>query len=269
MEQWGATAFDGSAMKGSLIEYWRQEAAAPFVGWDFSYLHGRMVEELPPWSYPARAAELMRRATHLLDMGTGGGERLLALREHWPATLSVTEDYPPNVALARERLGSLGVRVEEASLGEHDLLPFGDGSFDLVLNRHSGIPCAEVARVLARGGVFLTQHVHGLWAESLIAAFGARPQWPHATGDYFGARLQQQGLVLDRAETWEGELVFTDVGAVAYYLKAVPWLVPGFSVDTHLAPLLALQDRLEREGRLVFEARSYLLEAHKPALLRG
>jgi SAM-dependent methyltransferase len=246
-----------------LIERWRAEEAAPFVGWDFSYLQGRMIEELPPWSYPERAAELMRQAASLLDIGTGGGERLLALQPHWPATVAVTEDYPPNVALARERLGPLGVLVREASSGEVAALPFADGEFELVLNRHSGIPCAEIARVLVPGGVFLTQQVHGLWAESLIAAFGARPAWPHATATYFGACLERAGMDLDRVERWQGELAFTDVGAVVYYLKAVPWLVEGFSVDTHLAPLLELQRRLEHEGRLVYEARSYLIEAHK------
>jgi SAM-dependent methyltransferase len=246
-------------------EDWLKEESVPFAGWDFSYLHGRMIEELPPWSYPARAAELMREATRMLDMGTGGGERLLALQEHWPAVVAVTEDYPPNVALARERLDPLGVRVEVAELGEDDVLPFKDEEFDLALNRHSGIPCAEVARVLEPGGVFLTQQVHGLWAESLIKAFGTRPQWPHATASYFAARLEQQGLVVDRVEQWQGDLAFTDVGAVVYYLRAVPWLVPGFSVDTHLPQLLELRRQLEHEGRLVFEARSYLIEAHKPA----
>jgi SAM-dependent methyltransferase len=221
-----------------------------------------MIEAQPPWSYETRAAELMQRTTRLLDLGTGGGERLLALRDHWPTAVAVTEDYPLNVALARERLAPLGVRVEEAELDESHPLPFEDRAFDLVLNRHSGLNCAEVARVLARGGVFLTQQVHGLWAQDLIAAFGTRPQWPHATEAYYAPRLEEAGLVLDLVQSWQGDLAFTDVAAIVYYLKAVPWLVAGFSVDSHLGALLALQRRLEAEGRLVFETRSYLIEAH-------
>jgi hypothetical protein len=50
---------------------------------------------------------------------------------------------------------------------------------------------------------------------------------------------------------------------VVYYLKAVPWLVQGFSVDTHTEHLLRLQGRLEREGELVFGARKMLIEARK------
>ncbi len=70
-----------------LIHVWKQEEAAPFIGWDFSYLDGRMHEASEPWSYLERAATLMKEATALLDMGTGGGERLLTLRAHWPTSL--------------------------------------------------------------------------------------------------------------------------------------------------------------------------------------
>ncbi len=45
--------------------------------------------------------------------------------------------------------------------------------------------------------------------------------------------------------------------------QAVPWLVPGFSVETHLQNLLNLQRRLESGYQLAFTAIKYLLEAYK------
>jgi len=48
-------------------------------------------------------------------------------------------------------------------------------------------------------------------------------------------------------------------------LRAVPWLVPGFSVERDLARLLALQERLERGAGLDFTARLYFIEALRPA----
>jgi SAM-dependent methyltransferase len=246
-----------------LIETWQHEEAQPFSGWDFSYLDGRMIEEKPPWSYAAWAAQLMAGASSVLDMGTGGGERLLALRAHWPKKVVVTEDYPPNVQLATERLAPLGVRVVDAALNRYTPMPFAAGEFDLVLNRHSGINPAEVARVLTPGGTFLTQQVHGLWAQDLIAAFGAKPAWPEATLEDNVRSLRNAGLAIVAAEEWSGAFSFTDVGAIVFYLKAIPWLVDGFSVETHLAHLLALQARLEHGEGLVFEARKYLVEARK------
>jgi SAM-dependent methyltransferase len=252
------------ANRQKLIENWRQEEQQPFTGWDFSYLQGRMLVDELPWSYVSMATELMRCSSAVLDMGTGGGERLLELRAHWPGYVAVTEDYPPNLKLATERLAPLGVRVEKVPLTDNGPMPFAAGEFDLVLNRHSGFNSAEVARVLAPGGTFLTQQVHGLWAHDLLAAFHAQPEWPDATPSRYVPRLEAAGLMVVQAEDWSGELAFTDVGAIVYYLKAIPWLVHGFTVEKHLAYLLELQGRSESGAGLVFEARQYLIEARKP-----
>jgi len=205
----------------TLIESWKEEESRPFTGWDFSYLDGRMLEDQPPWSYLTRADELMCQSTAVLDMGTGGGERLLRLREHWPGKV--------------------------------------------VANRHSGLNCDEVARILLPGGTFLTQQVHGLWAQDLLAVFGVWPQWPDATPADYLPRLKGAGLQIERAEEWQGRLIFTDVGAIVYYLKAVPWNVPDFSVERHREHLLGLQRRLENGEVLAFVARKFIIEARKAA----
>lgn len=246
------------------LALWQQEEQAPFVGWDFSYLEGRMTEEQPPWSYSTRAAEVLQGAASVLDMGTGGGERFLKLREHWPAKVAVTEEYPPNVRLARERLSPLGARVEVVELTRNGALPCADAEFDVVLNRHSAFNAMEVARILTPGGTFLTQQVDGWWAHDLMAVFGARPQWPDTTLANNVAWLKDAGLTILTAEDWTGAFTFTDVGAIGYFLKAVPWLVPDFSVTTHLEGLLALQARLEEQGKLRFAAKKFLIEARKP-----
>ena len=41
-------------------------------------------------------------------------------------------------------------------------------------------------------------------------------------------RLRAAGLAIVDVQDWQGSLRFLDVGALVYYLKAVPWLVPGF-----------------------------------------
>lgn len=246
-----------------LLDQWRREAVQPFSGWDFSYLDHRMIEDEPPWDYLARAGELMRRANSVVDLDTGGGERFLALRPHWPAKVVVTEEYPPNFALATTRLAPLGVQVLAVRITDDDPLPFADAEFDLILNRHSAFNAAEVARVLAPGGVFLTQQVHGLWADDLHAAFDVTPQWPNATPEQYVPRLRAAGLAITDLQNWQGDLRFTDVGAIVYFLTNVPWTVPGFTVDTHAAHLFALQARLEAGEELLFTTRKYLIEAQK------
>ena len=250
--------------RAELIEAWLREEQQPFTGWDFSYLDGRLRGEREPWSYMDRAAELMGRSSSVVDLDTGGGERLLRLREHWPARVVATEDYAPNFELVRERLSHLGVEVVRAAVTDTTPMPFRDGEFDLVLNRHAQFNPSEVARVLSPGGTFLTQQVHGTWLWDLQAAFDVAPPFPENSPGKYVPKLEAAGLVMEAVEEWEGHMAFLDVGAIVYYLNAVPWDVPGFTVKTHLRYLLALQDRLEAGEELSFHTARFLLEARKP-----
>jgi len=102
-----------------------------------------------------------------------------------------------------------------------------------------------------------------MWAHDLLAVFGATSPYPDDTPEKVVPRLTAAGLTIADAREWCGSLTFTDVGAIVYYLRAVPWLVPGFSVATHLEPLLALQLRLERGESLCFAAIKFVVEALK------
>lgn len=244
----------------SRIEVWRREERHPFVGWDFSHLDGRMIESPPPWSYSKRAGELMRQSASVLDLDTGGGETLLGLREHWPTKVVATEAHPPNVELVRTRLEPEGCSVVDVPWNRTPM-PFADGEFDLILCRHSPFQADEVARMLSPGGTFLTQQIHWTWAHDLLAVFGTLPPGPETTLEGTSAAIHAAGLHIAAAQEWTGELAFTDVGAVVYYLKAVPWLVPGFSVESHTSGLIELQTLLDAGDRLAFEARKFLVEA--------
>lgn len=222
-----------------------------------------MLEDQAPWSYSSRAVELMRRSSSLIDLGTGGGERLLKFKEYWPIKVAATENYPPNLKLATDRLSPFGVQVVDVSQNMKTPMPFYDGEFDLVLNRHSGFNPGEVARILTPGGIYLTQQMHGLSGYDLTAVFDREPPWPFATPEFFIPLLKAAGLtIIDKLE-WSGQLTFTDVGSIVYYLKAVPWVVSGFSVETHLDYLFELQRRLENNEGLSFVKRQYLIEAYK------
>jgi SAM-dependent methyltransferase len=247
----------------ALLETWLREEKQPFAGWDFSYLSGRMVEDQPRWSYLGRAAELMASSRSVLDLDTGGGERLLDLQPHWSRRMVVTENYPPNTRLAYERLSPLGVDVLMAPSNEVVDLPFAARSFDLVLNRHGAFNSAEIGRILIRGGRFLTQQVHGLSLHNLMDVFGASPQWPNASPERYIPLLEAAGLTIVTVENWNGALKFSDVGAVVYFLKAVPWLVPGFNVQTYENELFGLQERLERGDAPAFDTHLYLIEAYR------
>jgi SAM-dependent methyltransferase len=248
----------------ALIASWHAEERAPFSGWDFGHIAGRLVEEEPPWSYDELVRSVMRSARSVLDLGTGGGEVLSRLRDAFPARVVATETYAPNVAVARARLGPLGVTVVPYEATETSApLPFADGSFDAILSRHEAYEAPEVARVLAPGGRFLTQQVDGRSLEDLLPLFGVAPQFPDVTVERLSSDLRDAGLAVSDARAWWGRMVVRDVGALVYYLRAVPWDVPEFSVDRFTAPLLQLHRRLTREGELGFRIGRIVVQAWK------
>ena len=136
-----------------LILSWRhEEQIAHIHGWDFSHIQDRYAEEDDlPWDYRQVIETYLTKEARLLDLDTGGGEFLLSL-EHPRRQMAATEEYPPNVALCRERLLPLGVDFRPASaMGP---LPFPAESFDMALNRHADLCPREISRVLKKGGVF-------------------------------------------------------------------------------------------------------------------
>jgi SAM-dependent methyltransferase len=242
-------------------------AAEPVEGWDFSWLAGRATEERPPWGYAGLIAGRMSRARAALDIQTGGGEVLagaLAGIPRPPRVLAATESWPPNAALARERLAPLGGIVREA--GDADPLPFPDATFDLVVSRHPvQISWPEVARVLAPGGACLSQQV-GAGSNRELTDFmmGPRPVSQDRSPDLARARARAAGLTVTRLDSCALRVRFLDVGAVVYFLRKVLWTVPGFTVAGYRDRLAAMHAVIGRDGAFTCYSRRFLIEARKP-----
>jgi SAM-dependent methyltransferase len=246
------------------LQFWLDEAAHPFSGWDFSHISatGRMASAPLGWSYVSRLLPHLRRARSLLDLGTGGGE-LLARLQPFPPHTRATEGYPPNLPVARARLEPLGVAVAE--VGDDGRLPFADGEFELVIDRHEFYLEPEVFRVLAPGGWFITQQVGHRHDEELDQWLGvpASPDLPWRFAEVAAALTRAGFRVIEQREEFPPTR-FYDVGAIVYYLTAIPWQVPGFSVTSHAPALLEIHRRIEADGYVDLTGHYCLLIARKP-----
>jgi SAM-dependent methyltransferase len=181
-----------------LVSAWRAEHQRPVVGWDFSELAGRYVEQQPPWSYDDLARDVLTGAKSSLDMGTGGGEVLSRLLDVLPADTMATEGWPPNLPVARAALEPHRVEVVAYDAERDRSMPFDDGRFDVVLNRYEAYDAAEVHRILGSGGRFLTQQVDGRDFEETQQLFGHHSAYPHITPAKLGAQAEAAGLVVDQ-----------------------------------------------------------------------
>lgn len=244
----------------TLLSRWEQEAQQPFQGWDFSYLRGRYHEETPPWSYEEYVRTIIADAESLLDMGTGGGEKLLEFRGLFPPHTVATEGYAPNIPIATANLEAYGVQVVPYDSEVDERMPFGDESFQVILNRHEAYSASEIARVLTPNGMFCTQQVDGRDLEDLHSLFGIPTAYPQVTLQNFQHDLEAAGLQIRTALDWQGKATFADVGALVYYFHAVPWEAPSdFSVRKYKDKLLNLHQR----PALEFTIRRFLIQAIK------
>jgi len=242
-------------------------ASEPVAGWDFSWLEGRATEERPSWGYARMLVARVAGAPSVLDIQTGGGEVFAEVLDQIgepPRQLAATESWPPNVERAVRNLEPLGVSVAEVA--DDAALPFPSESFALVVSRHPTLTIwNEISRVLRPSGTYLSQQV-GAGSNRELTDFmtGPQPVSEARTTERAISLAIRAGLeVVDlRQETLR--TVFYDVGSVVYFLRKVPWTVPGFSVDAYRSQLAALHERIQEEGAFIAHSRRFLIEGRKP-----
>ena len=236
------------------------ERARAMRGWMFEDVRSVRVGSSTPWDYVARARELVIDAQFVLDMGTGGGERFAAICDGFAGQAIATEPWLGNLHVAVERLSAIGIPVVFAS---NVSLPFADGSFDLVLNRHEELIPSDVARVLAPGGTVLTQQIGPNHWQEIVEFF---PRAAPEDDDFFQCYqdgFRRSGLTVTKAQVHDTQVAFESLGDFVYMLTAIPWTIPDFDVERDLDALLALEGALQRDEGIVLTESYFVIEARK------
>lgn len=235
-----------------ILAWLEREYAEPFAGWDFSYLNNRRnpMGSLP-WDYAKIAERHLTVANSVLDIDTGGGElfsRYLT-GSAFAGTAHAVEPFAPNVLVARNELEQQQVEIHDTS---QNSAKFDDDSFELILSRHGGsIGPNEIRRILTSGAKLVTEQIGDQTNYELRKAFGLDQElnssWPH-NAESAARVFSDLGFEIGRLDSHSYPVRFMDVGAIVYYLKAVPWEVPGFNVLKHQEALLRLHQEVETKG---------------------
>lgn len=246
-----------------LFKFYLNEYQDKFSGWDFSYITdtGRMKEFPLKWSYTSKILKKLRNTECFLDMGTGGGE-FLSLLNPLPDNSYATEGYEPNIPLAKKRLKPLGIDVVKVE--EDNKLFFENDFFDLIINRHEEYSANEVKRVIKNNGYFITQQVGGKNCIELNHLMGSgdfgMPEWDL---NYAVTELKENDFkIVEGYEEFPG-LRFYDIGAIIYYLKAVPWQISNFSVDRYYDSLKKIHNKIQKKGFIDIEEHRFMIVAKK------
>ena len=247
-----------------LIQAWKEEECVAHIhGWDFSHIRDRYTEEEDlPWDYRQTILRYLKPQMRLLDIDTGGGEFLLALHHPYENT-AATEGYRPNVELCRKTLLPQGIDFRPGD-GTSEL-PFEDGCFDMVINRHGDFSATDIYRLLKPGGIFITQQVGAENDRELVELLCGKPElpFPEQYLDIASGKFRDAGFEILEAEECFRPIRFFDVGALVWFARIIEWEFPGFSVDSCLDRLLNAQRILERNGCIEGRIHRFLLVARK------
>lgn len=251
--------------KINLYNAWlEEECVAHIKGWDFSHIDDRYKEEGDlPWDYREVVQQYLTPEARMLDIDTGGGEFLLSLGHPYEKT-AATEAFAPNAKLCKETLLPLGIDFREAD--GSGTLPFENGQFDIVINRHGDFSPKEIWRVLKPGGVFVTQQVGAENDRELVELLLTEvpePPFPEQYLDIAAEKFKNAGFeIVDGQEAFRA-IKFWDVGALVWFARIIEWEFPGFTVDNCLDNLWKAQAILEKEGVIEGRTHRFLLVARK------
>lgn len=244
----------------SLVE---EAERTPVDSWDFGWLDGRATEQRPSWRYFDLVAHRAGLVSNVLELQAGTGSMIGRLPLLPPLAVA-TEGFPASIVGAVPRLRARRVHLVVTSQTRVGL-PITSDIFELVISRHPvDVWWTEIARVLRPRGVYFAQHVGPHTLRDLSEfLMGPLPEGSRRDPSAERRAAQDAGLEVLDLRVERTPVVFNDIGAVVYFLRLVPWIVPGFTVPAYRERLRALNDLIERDGLFQTTSSRTLFEAVK------
>jgi SAM-dependent methyltransferase len=235
-------------------------------GWDFSRMS---VERAPvPWEYLDVVSAFLRPTDVVLDIGTGGGERLIRLADQYLRAVGVDPD-PDMVRVARDNASRHpNVQFLPGSAEQLDLLD--DGAFNVVLTRHAPVSAPELDRVTKAGGVFICQGVGARNMANIRQAFntGSEALYEHAHRALL-SELAARGWRVVAEGQYDVRYWVKDVPSLVFWFQAIAGaneVSEDFSIATHYGVINALIRHFGSPRGLETNEHRTLVIAQKPAV---
>lgn len=127
------------------------------IGWDFSKMKYNVIDE-SKFKYFEEINKNITDETILLDLGTGGGEKLINLVSN-NCLLKIGTDF------SEEMIKSANNNSKEKKLPirfikmDSEILNFPDEFFNIICARHTPFAINEIYRILKKGGLFFSEQI--------------------------------------------------------------------------------------------------------------
>ena len=169
----------------------------------------------------------------LLDIGTGGGERVLEIAHHALLLIGIDKSLEminaANINLLKTNFSNVKFLQMSA-----EKLEFPDRFFDVISCRHCCFDSTEIFRVLGKNGVFLTQNVSESDKLNIKEAFGRGQCFGQKDGkqkEIYLEELKKAGFSEVKSFDYDAKEYYQTPEDLIFLLKHTP-IIPDFGYDS-------------------------------------
>jgi len=117
------------------------------IGWDFSKV--KYISEGVEWDFYDEVIKKSKKTDILLDIGTGGGEKILEIAKNFKSITAI-DNSQVMIETANKNLSKSGLNNVNFTLMDADNISFPDNTFNIISCRHSVFNPFEVYRLLLK-----------------------------------------------------------------------------------------------------------------------
>lgn len=140
------------------------------IGWDFSNMKYNVIDN-SQFKYFDEVNNKISKESILLDIGTGGGEKLINLISN-KCLIKIGTDFSNEmIAIARKNAKKYNNKIKFFEMNSNNLI-FPNEFFDIVCARHTPFNLNEILRVLNKNGLFYSEQIDEDDCMTLKEVFG-------------------------------------------------------------------------------------------------
>jgi len=178
------------------------------IGYDFSQI--KVISEGVKWFFYKEVKKRCHVNSLLLDIGTGGGERVLKIAKsiHFLVGIDISENM---IKAARKNMQEKNIKNAKFFVMDSNNINFPDGFFDIISCRLSIFNCLEVSRLLTKDGIFMTQQASEADKINIKEFFGRGMGYGIKDG------TSKESSVNELKKAGFSEVITMDYNAIEYY----------------------------------------------------
>jgi len=241
------------------------ERVGSVVGWDFSKIDKRTKTVGEKWDFLEIVKNYVSNETILLDIGTGGGEKLLEIAKFVEKAYGI-DNSRSMITTANRNLRKAKMLNVEFKLADAKKLPFTEESFDVAMCRQAPFYAEEVFRVLKPNGVFLSQQVGEENKQNIKEIFGRGQSFGEKPGSFMSdciQELENAGLKILRTDTYNATEYYTDMADLIFLLRNTP-IMPDFDIEKDERHLEEIEKKYKTKNGIKTNSSRFLIICKKP-----